>query len=101
VQAVLLLSGDGLPIQHAAKIALEPETIAALAATVGQHALRLGEGAGRGELRAAVLEFADGLVVLSRAGATDWLAVLARADADIGHLLYDLRQHGPAIATLL
>jgi predicted regulator of Ras-like GTPase activity (Roadblock/LC7/MglB family) len=48
-----------------------------------------------------VLEFADGVLVLARAGADDWLAVLARADADIGPLLFDLRQHRSALATLL
>jgi len=101
VQAVVLVSGDGLPIQHAVNSAVEPETIAALAATLGQHATQLGEGAGRGELRTAVLEYGDGLLLLSRAGAADWLAVLAHAQADIGSLLYDLRQHRPAIADLL
>jgi predicted regulator of Ras-like GTPase activity (Roadblock/LC7/MglB family) len=101
VQAVLLLSGDGLPIEHAAGTPVEAETIAALSATLGQHAARLGTGAGRGELRTAVLEYAGGLLVLARAGATDWLAVLTGPDADIGPLLYDLRHHSPALAALL
>jgi predicted regulator of Ras-like GTPase activity (Roadblock/LC7/MglB family) len=100
VQGAVLLSGEGLPIEHAGS-ALEPETVAALAATLAQHAARLGEGADRGELSGAVLEYARGPVVLSRAGASDWLAILARPGADIGPLLYDLRQHGPALAGLL
>ncbi|HEX6615739.1 MAG TPA: roadblock/LC7 domain-containing protein [Gemmatimonadales bacterium] len=101
VEGALLLSGDGLPIQHAARRELDAETVAALAATVAQHAARLGEGAGRGDLTTAVLEFAGGLVVLARAGACDWLAILAGADADIGPLLFDLRQHRPALGSLL
>ncbi len=101
VQAVLLVSGDGLPIHHAANAAVEPETIAALAATLGQHAARLGDGVGRGELRTTVVEYTGGLLLLARAGAADWLAVMAKPDADVGSLLYDLRQHRPAIATLL
>jgi predicted regulator of Ras-like GTPase activity (Roadblock/LC7/MglB family) len=101
VQAVVLVSGDGLPIEHAAGIPVEAETVAALGATLGQHAVRLGEGAARGELHAAVLEYSGGLVVLARAGTGDWLALLTRRDTDIGPLLYDLRQHRPAIATLL
>jgi len=101
VEAVLLLSGDGLPIDHAARAGFDSETVAALAATLAQHAARLGEGAGRGELGTAVLEFAAGLLLLARAGASDWLAILASADADIGPLLFDLRQHRPALATLL
>ncbi len=101
VQAALLLSGEGLPIDHAAGAGFEPETVAALAATLAQYAARLGDGAGRGELRTAVLDYAGGLVVLARAGSEDWLAILARPDADVGPLLYDLRHHGPALAGLL
>ena len=101
VQAALLLSREGLPIEHAASGAFEPETVAALAATLAQHAARLGEGAERGELRTAVLDYAGGLVVLARAGSEDWLAILARPGADVGPLLYDLRHHGPALAGLL
>jgi len=101
VQAVLLLSHDGLPIHHAAAATLEPETVAALAATVGQHAGRLGQGADRGDLQTAVLEYTGGLLVLARVGDGEWLALLARPDADLGTLLYDLRQHRPAISSLL
>ena len=101
VQAALLLSGEGLPIEHAGSGELEPDTVAALAATLAQCAGRLGEGAARGDLRAAVLDFDGGPVVLSRAGASDWLAILTRPETDIGPLLYDLRRHGPALAGLL
>jgi len=100
VVAVLLVSGDGLDIEHAGAPA-EPETIAALSATVGQHAVRLGEGVGRGELRTAVLEYGDGLFVLARAGRTDWLAILAKPGTNLGELLYDLRHQRPTIANLL
>ena len=101
VDAVLLLSADGLPIEHAARVPFDAETVAALAATLAQHAARLGQGAARGQLVTAVLEFGDGLLVLSRAGSDDWLAVLATPDADIGPLLFDLRQHRAALAVLL
>ena len=101
VEAVLLLSGDGLPIEHSARTGFDSETVAALAATLAQHAARLGQGAGRGDLVTGVLEFAGGLLVLARAGTADWLAVLANPEADIGPLLYDLRQHRLALAPLL
>jgi predicted regulator of Ras-like GTPase activity (Roadblock/LC7/MglB family) len=100
VQGALLLSSEGLPIEHAGT-GFEPETVAALAATLGQYAARLGDGADRGGLRLAVLDYARGPVVLTRAGGSDWLAILARPETDIGPLLYDLRQHGPALAGLL
>ncbi len=101
VDAVLLLSGDGLPIEHAARAPFDPETVAALGATLAQHGGRLGQDASRGQLLTAVLEYHEGLLVLSRAGSDDWLAILATADADIGPLLFDLRQHRTALAALL
>ena len=100
VQGALLLSGEGLPIEHAGG-EVDTDAVAALAATLAQCAGRLGEGASRGELSVAVLDYERGPVVLARAGASDWLAILARPEADIGPLLYDLRRHGPALAGLL
>ena len=101
VKAVLLLSGDGLPIEHSARGAFDPETVAALAATLAQYAGRLGTGAALGEMSTAVLEFEGGLLLLSRVGTGDWLAILAASEADIGPLLFDLRQHRPALVALL
>jgi predicted regulator of Ras-like GTPase activity (Roadblock/LC7/MglB family) len=101
VEAAVLLSADGLAIEHAAAEPVEAETVAALAATLAQHAARLGEGARRGELGTAVLEFAEGSVILSRIGANNWLALLVRADVDFGSLLYDLRHHRSALGALL
>jgi predicted regulator of Ras-like GTPase activity (Roadblock/LC7/MglB family) len=101
VRAVLLLSGDGLPIEHSAGGTFEPETVAALTATLAQYAGRLGTGASLGELSTAVLEFDGGLLLVARVGSGDWLAILADPEADIGPLLYDLRQHRPALAALL
>jgi predicted regulator of Ras-like GTPase activity (Roadblock/LC7/MglB family) len=101
VQGVLLLSGDGLPIEHAPRGGLDAETIAALAASLAQYVGQLGQGAGFGDPGTAVLEFGGGLVVLSRAGREGWLTVLASADADVGPLLYELRQHRSALAALL
>jgi predicted regulator of Ras-like GTPase activity (Roadblock/LC7/MglB family) len=101
VRGVLLLSGDGLAIEHSAGHVFEPETAAALSATLAQHADRLGQGLGHGELRTAVLEFAGGLLILAGVGGGDWLAVVAGPDADVGPLLYDLRHHRPALTALL
>jgi predicted regulator of Ras-like GTPase activity (Roadblock/LC7/MglB family) len=101
VEAVLVLSADGLPIEHTAKGSFDPESLAALTATLVQYATRLGIGAGRGAVRNAVIEYERGLLVVAQVGAGDCLGILAAADADIGPLLYDLRQHRPAFAALL
>jgi predicted regulator of Ras-like GTPase activity (Roadblock/LC7/MglB family) len=101
VEAVLLASAEGLPIDHAASHAFDPEPVAALAATLGQHATRLGSAAGRGAPTILVVEYQAGTVVLGRMAGGNWLAVQASPDADIGPLLHDLRTHGAALAALL
>jgi predicted regulator of Ras-like GTPase activity (Roadblock/LC7/MglB family) len=101
VEAVLVLSADGLPIEHAARGAFDAESLAALTATLVQYATRLGSGAGRGALRNAVMEFERALLIVAQIGVGDCLAVLAAPDADVGPLLYDLRQYRPALAALL
>jgi predicted regulator of Ras-like GTPase activity (Roadblock/LC7/MglB family) len=101
VEAVLLVSGDGLPIDHASSITFDPETVAALAATLAQHFTRLGTGAGRGEIAAAVLDYEKGIIVLRRLPTGDWLAIFASTEADIGPLLHDVREHGPSLTALL
>ena len=101
VEAVLVLSADGLPIEHASRVPFEAESLAALTATLAQYATRLGLGAGRGGLRTAVLEYERGLLVVAQMDGGDGVAVLAAPDANIGELLYDLRQHRPALAALL
>jgi uncharacterized protein len=101
VEAVLVLSADGLPIEHAARTSFDAESLAALTATLVQYAARLGVGSGRGALRNAVMEYERALLLIAQLGAGDCLAVLAAPDADVGPLLYDLRQHRPALTALL
>jgi predicted regulator of Ras-like GTPase activity (Roadblock/LC7/MglB family) len=101
VEAALVLSADGLPIEHASRGTFDAESLAALTATLVQYATRLGLGAGRGALRNAVMEYEQGVLIVAQIGAGDCLAILAAPDADVGNLLYDLRQHRPALAALL
>jgi predicted regulator of Ras-like GTPase activity (Roadblock/LC7/MglB family) len=101
VEAVLVLSADGLAVEHSARVEFEPESLAALSATLAQYANRLGLGVGRGALRTAVLEYERGLLVLAQIGAGDGLAVLAASDANLGELLFDLRQHRTALEALV
>jgi predicted regulator of Ras-like GTPase activity (Roadblock/LC7/MglB family) len=101
VEAVLVISADGLPIEHASRGSVDSESIAALTASLVQYASRLGLGADRGALRTAVLEYERGLMIVAQLGAGDSLAILAASEADLGQLLYDLRQHRPGLVALL
>ena len=101
VAAAVLVSADGLPIQHAGRRALEPESVAALAATAARHKRALADSVGLGAVETIVLECTAGLLAATRLGGADWLVVLPADGADLGALLYDLRRHRPALASLL
>ncbi|HEU5171024.1 MAG TPA: roadblock/LC7 domain-containing protein [Gemmatimonadales bacterium] len=101
VTGAVLVSADGLPIQHAARGPLEAETVAALVATAARHAASLTDALALGAVETLVLECTGGLAVAARVGAGDWLLVLPADGADVGTLLYDLRRHRPALASLL
>ncbi len=100
VAAVVLLSGDGLPIHSAGRRSLDADSAAALAVTFARHAGALTDATGLGGLDTAVLETPGGLAVIARVG-SDWLVVLPSEDTDAGALLYDLRCHRAALLALL
>lgn len=100
VEAVAVVSGDGLTIDHAARGDFDAETVAALLPGIVQNARRLGDTAQRGALGTGVLEFDGGLAVLSPLGPESLLLVLVGAGTNVGELLHDLRQHRPALQQL-
>ncbi|HEU4827767.1 MAG TPA: roadblock/LC7 domain-containing protein [Gemmatimonadales bacterium] len=100
VNGAVVVSPDGLPIDHAGTVP-DPDALAALTVTLLRPSMRFGENAGTGQLFRAVLEFDQGYALLTAVRGGHWLLVLARSDADIGTLLFDLRRDGPALASLL
>lgn len=101
VDAVVVVSSDGLPIDHAGRNLVDPDAVAALAATFANGARRLGEAAECQELTGTVVEFGDQLAVLRPLGTEGHLFVLAARETNIGSLLFDLRRDTPALVTLL
>lgn len=101
VEAVVLVSPDGLPIDHAGRRECDADALAALATTMLRPAARLGETAGRGQLARAVFEYAGGLGVLSVLQDNNALLVLLSDDADAGTMLYELGRVTPTLASLL
>lgn len=101
VTGVAVISGDGLVIEQALDPSTDPEALAALALTLRRHAGELGGAAGLGGLDTVILEYADGPAVMTRHRDDTALLLLARADADLGELLYLLRRQRSAINDLL
>ena len=101
VDAVLVVSADGLTIDHATRSGVDAEAIAAMLPALTQCAAQVGQVASGGRLTNAVIEFGSRQLVLSALGDDVHLAILTSPDVNIGTLLYDLRRHQPAIAELI
>jgi len=101
VDAVMVLSADGLPIHSAGRGKLDTDAVAALAASFASGAARLGGAAACESFTASILEYQDRLVVVRPMGREGHLFVLGAARTNLGPLLYDLRQQGPSLAALL
>ncbi|HEX6643971.1 MAG TPA: roadblock/LC7 domain-containing protein [Gemmatimonadales bacterium] len=100
VRGALVVSPDGLPIDHAGH-APDADALAALTITLLRPAARLGESAAAGGLFRGVLEFDRGFAILTAVRGGHYLLLLIDADADVGSLLYELRRDGPALAAAL
>lgn len=101
VEAVMVLSADGLPIHSTGRGQLDTDAVAALAANFASGAARLGSAAACESFAASVLEYKNRLVVVRPLGTEGHLFVLGTAETNIGPLLYDLREQGPTLAALL
>ena len=101
VDAVVVVGRDGLPIDSRAKNGVDPESVAALLPSVINGMAQLGEAGQRGDFGTGVLEFGAGLAVVSILSAEALLIVLVQPSTNVGALLYDLRRHRSAIASLL
>jgi predicted regulator of Ras-like GTPase activity (Roadblock/LC7/MglB family) len=101
VEAVVVASMDGLPIAHEGRPGSDPDAVAALAATAIRHASQLVDGSSLGQVQTIALEGDHGTLLVVPASPGSWLLVLVEPDANFGRVLFDLRRHRTALATLL
>ena len=101
VEAVVVASMDGLPIAHESRGNSDPDAMAEMAATAIRHADRLADCSALGQVQTIALEAEQGTLLIAPAAPGSWLLVLVEPDANFGRVLYDLRRHRTALATLL
>ncbi|MGH7717761.1 MAG: roadblock/LC7 domain-containing protein [Gemmatimonadaceae bacterium] len=101
VEAAVVLGRDGLVIDSQTAPDMDAESVAALVPAVIAAAEEFGEQVGRGRLNTAILEYSEGVGVVSALSPDALLLVLARQGANLGHLLFELRRNREHIATLV
>lgn len=100
VAGAMLVSEEGLVVASSVPQALEPETIAAFAATAQRALGPLGGAIRQGAPRQTVIEGEAGCSILTRLPSGATLLVLAKDNGDLGELLHRLRREAPLLAEL-
>jgi predicted regulator of Ras-like GTPase activity (Roadblock/LC7/MglB family) len=101
VDAAVVLSRDGLVIDGQAGPGLDAERLAAMVPSVLSAADDVGTHAAAGALATGVLEYAERVLVASVLSGDVVLLVVARATADVGALLFELRRNRTRFAALV
>lgn len=101
VEAAVVLGRDGLLIDGQSAPNLDAENVAAHIPSIISAADELGAVAARGPLTTAVLELARGVAIVTVLSQEAVLLVLVQPNAEIGQLLFELRRHRGAIASLV
>jgi uncharacterized protein len=101
VDAAVVLGRDGLLIDSQTVANLAPEEVAAHVPAIIAAADEFGEAAQRGTLTTAVLEYPQGVAIVSVLSADAVLLVLVQATANLGQLLFELRRNRGHIASLV
>lgn len=101
VEGAILLGRDGLLIDSRAASGIDPESTSALVPALASAADELGAHSGHGGLTLGVVELERGYAVVAPVSADALLLVLARTDAQLATLLYELRRHRGQLATLV
>jgi predicted regulator of Ras-like GTPase activity (Roadblock/LC7/MglB family) len=87
VDAVIVLGRDGLTIDSRAGDGLDPDGLAALVPAVVSACNRLGSAAERGDFGTGVVEFAQGIALVTELTPETLLAMFFRPGTNIGGLL--------------
>ena len=101
VEATIVLGRDGLIIDSAAPPTLDAERLAAHIPSILTGGDDLGASALRGALSMAVIEHPGGLAIVCALSSEAVLLVLARPDAHVASLLYELRRNREQMAALV
>ncbi len=101
VETVVVLGRDGLRIDSFTKNGSDPDGVAAMVPSVVDAGMKLGVAGACGDFTAGVMEYGDGLVVVSVVTPDALIAIVVQSDTNVGGLLYELRRYRAAIADLL
>ncbi len=101
IEAVAVVSFDGLPMAAALPPSMDEDRVAAMSAALLSLGERAAQGLGRGELSQVYIEGTDGTVFLVSADDEAVLVAVAAKGAKVGMMLYEVRRAAAVVAGIL
>jgi predicted regulator of Ras-like GTPase activity (Roadblock/LC7/MglB family) len=101
VEAVFIVGQDGLLIDKVGPNETDDEAVAAMAPNLLQNARELGSAAKHDGLVTAVIEFDNGVAIVTDVSPEMLLVTFVRPGVPFGALLYELRHNRDQIAKLV
>ena len=101
VEAAIVLGRDGLLIDSQTEPTVDAERVAALMPSIVAAADEYATHDARGALTTAILEFAQGLAIISVLSNDAILVALAKPNTNLAPLLFELRRNRENIAALV
>ena len=101
IEASAIVSVDGLSIASSMPPGMEEDRVSAMSAAMLSLGERIAQEMGRGALTQVYVKGEHGYVILSEIGEEAVLTVLAREDAKLGLVLFDMRRATDDLRDLL
>ena len=101
IEASAVVSVDGLSIASSMPAGMEEDRVSAMSAAMLSLGERISQEMGRGTLTQVYIKGEHGYVILSEIGEEAVLTVLAREDAKLGLVLFDMRRATDDLRALL
>jgi predicted regulator of Ras-like GTPase activity (Roadblock/LC7/MglB family) len=101
VEAVYVVGQDGLLIDRSGTDGTDADAVAAMAPNLMNNARDLGSAANHQGLRTAVVEYADGVAIVTEVSSEMLLVTFVKPGVPFGALLYELRHNREQIAKLI
>ena len=101
IEASAVVSVDGLSLASSMPAGIEEDRVSAMSAAMLSLGERIAQEMGRGALTQVYVKGEHGYVILSEIGEEAVLTVLAREDAKLGLVLFDMRRATEDLRALL
>ncbi len=101
VEAVFIVGRDGLLIDQIGPDGADGEAVAAMAPSLLNNAREIGSAAHHNGLTTAVIEYADGVAIVTDVSQDMILVTFVRQGLPFGDLLYEIRRNREQIARLI